>query len=345
MFTNDRINFNSAKYSKSFFRHIKEPPKPVEKDVQQLFPPGSNILVYYHPQKPGISVLEPGYSLGPANYFVLVFLFLFLCLFIYGINKIVITQTSATEIPLPSPTFALFHLSQQDGMHMTLIPKGNFMMGGGADVDGQYKHEVYLDAFWMDQTEVTVSMYAACVEAGFCTPPIRNNSFSREHYYDDPLFTNYPVIQVDWFQADAYCQWAGRRLPTEAEWEKAARGSGEYRFPWGDVQDCKYANYWRADEPCAGDPVAVMSYPGGMSPFGIYEMAGNAYEWVADWYDRDYYTISPGENPQGPETGTSRVLRGGSFLHLPQMMYTFSRNNLEPSIADVYTGFRCAQSP
>jgi len=256
-----------------------------------------------------------------------------------------VTQDPTSEIPSPSPTTIMRKVSERDGMVLLLVLEGSFVMGGGTEIDERYKHEVFINTYWIDQTEVTIGMYAACVENGECTPPRRNDSLSREHYYDDPSLLSYPVIQVTWFQAKAYCEWVNRRLPTEAEWEKAARGVDERSFPWGEDQDCSFANYWGENEKCVGGLVAVASYPDGQSPYGAYEMAGNAYEWVADWYDSGYYTRSKGENPLGPETGKTRVVRGGSFLHLPRMMYTYSRNNFDPSIADVFTGFRCAQTP
>lgn len=348
-FTNNVINFDSTKYNKSFYPHRQEPPILLE-EVQQLFPASSKTRVYYHPTKPNLSVLKPGYSLHPVTLFILVFMTIIFCVFIFLFYKIFSTQPPTTQPPItqissPTPTFFVRGISPKDGMQMILIPKGTFTMGGGTENDERFKHDVFIDAFWIDQTEVTIDMYTKCVESGVCTPPQGNNFISREHYFNDPSFSDYPVIQIDWFQADIYCKWAGRRLPTEAEWEKAARGFGENIFPWGEVQDCRFANYWGEDGKCVGDVVAVGSYPEGISPFSVFDMAGNAYEWVADWYDSEYYMLSPVENPQGPETGTTRVLRGGSFLHLPQMMYTFSRKDLDPSYADVFTGFRCSQSP
>ena len=175
-------------------------------------------------------------------------------------------------------------------------------------------HTVYLDAFWIDQTEVTNKQYQACVDAGTCKPPSITSSFTHSDYYGNPEFDEYPVIYVNWDKAKWYCKvWAGGDLPTEAQWEKAARGTDERTYPWGEGIDCDKANY---NGSCVGDTSPVRSYESGKSPYNAYDMAGNVWEWVNDYYQSNYYTMLGGNasNPFGPDSGQYRVLRGGSWF-------------------------------
>ena len=207
---------------------------------------------------------------------------------------------------------------------MVEVPAGIFEMGcdpehnAGEDCSGDATlHQVTLDAYWIDKYEVTNASYARCVAAGGCTPPYKNSSATRSAYYGNQSFASYPVIYVDWNQANAYCTWVGKRLPTEAEWEKAARGPVfPYRYPWGDeAPDCRMANFG-GTKGCVGDTSAVGSYPDGASPYGALDMLGNVWEWVADWWQGGYYAYASTKNPLGPVTGGYKVFRGADWQTL-----------------------------
>lgn len=195
---------------------------------------------------------------------------------------------------------------------------------------------VYLDAYSIGTYEVTVADYRLCVEAGACSDKSLTDDGSCNWGKKDK--DNHPINCVDWDQARTYCHWTGKRLPTEAEWEKAARGKEDRRmYPWGDSWDAKNTN------TSVSGTVAVGSYAAGVSPYGVHDMAGNVWEWAQDWYDTDYYKQGGKRNPRGPDTGTSRVLRGGSWLNAAWNVRVAYRRWGEPGRGVVHVGFRCAQ--
>lgn len=236
-----------------------------------------------------------------------------------------------------------------DGMVMVYVPAGEFRMGSDRDFPDRPVYPVELDGFWIDRTEVTNAQYALCVAAGSCTLPINTRGLDGYPYYDDPAYADYPVARVSWEQAAAYADWAGGRLPTEAEWEYAARGPQELLYPWGDEFDGTRLNY--CDTNCYEQDWAdhtfddgyvfaspVGSYPEGASWVGALDMAGNVAERVADWFGA--YPAGRQVNPTGPSTGEKRILRGGSYLsHVTNLRLTM-RFPSDLVCADAFVGFR-----
>jgi formylglycine-generating enzyme required for sulfatase activity len=231
------------------------------------------------------------------------------------------------------------------------IPSGEFLMGSTdedkeAHTDEKPQHKIYLDAYWIDKTEVTNKMYSKCVGDGTCVhlPWGNGASSTRSFYYVDPKYANYPVINVDWFQANQYCRWKRGRLPSEAEWEKAARGTDGRIYPWGNENPtCLLANYGGKNKPgeCADDTMLVGSHPEGASPYGLMDMAGNLWEWVNDWYDEKYYQDSPQRNPVGPNNGQNKVIKGGFWDSDFKFIRSAARNwgNSDGRLGNY--GFRC----
>ena len=220
------------------------------------------------------------------------------------------------------------------------VPPGTLLMGSETGApDERPVHSVAGAGFAMDRYEVTNARYAACVQAGECTPPALTSSFTRTAYFGAAAYADYPVIHVSWGQAAAFCAWAGGRLPSEAEWERAARGTADARvYPWGDSRpDCGKANF----AGCLGDTDRVGRRPAGQSPYGAFDMAGNVWEWTADWYEADYYSRSPDRDPAGPDTGHLKVMRGGCWVSGVSSLRTTCRKASLPDAWAPNVGFRC----
>jgi eukaryotic-like serine/threonine-protein kinase len=255
------------------------------------------------------------------------------------------TNTSPPPTDTAEPTSLPTGIPEVD---MVLIEAGEFLMGStdadqDAESDEMPQHKVYLGAYYIDQTEVTNAMYQACVDAGACTPPDQTKSSTHADYFGNPDFDAYPVIFINWNQAVSYCHWRKARLPTEAEWEKAARGPDGRLYPWGEEVDCTRANYGGASG-CLGDTAMVGSYPDGASPYGLLDMSGNVWEWVNDWYLDIYYQDAPFKYPKGPSSGERRIARGGSWNTPASLMRGANRQYFTPSISNGYLGLRCARS-
>ena len=223
------------------------------------------------------------------------------------------------------------------------IPEGTFAMGsdgGQALEDERPKHQVWLSTFFMDLHEVTTEQYALFLSATHRVAPWQWNLVDLSQHGDRP------VIGVDWADAEAYCRWKGKRLPTEAEWEKSARGTDGRLYPWGNQLPAKERANFALGARFSYSQVLMpaLSYESGKSAYGLYQMAGNVWEWTQGWYAADYYGISPERNPQGPEQGSFKVLRGGSWSDLPKYLLAYGRFKLPPETRNSYTGFRCARS-
>ena len=241
------------------------------------------------------------------------------------------TETESDEAP-----------SGKDRSEMVYIPAGSFIMGSddeNAQTASRPAHRVNLKGFWIDRYEVTNAQYAECVAVRYCTEPRDLSSASRPDYFTNEAYAGYPVIHVDWNQAKAYCSWAGKRLPTEAEWEKAARGSGSNLYPWGNtVPDVLPM---QVNQFGAGDTVPVDSFPEGASPYGAYNMAGNVWEWTADQYDPYYYGKSPSDDPKSVTGGVDYAIRGYSWAY-PFIGYQITARSSNYVLNHTYDlGFRC----
>jgi len=244
-----------------------------------------------------------------------------------------IQASKATVLPKLPAT-----LIGKDGAPMVLVPAGEFPMGSEqGDDDEQPVHRVFLDSFYLDTFEVTNGRFAKFVEAIQSEPPW---GFADQE--TPVVHAEKPVRWVNWLEATGYCLWAGKRLPTEAEWEKAARGTEGRTYPWGnDLPTAGHAVFGLKE---GADTVApIGNRDQGRSSYGIHDLAGNLYEWVADWYDETFYTTQPTVDPRGPVEGTVKVQRGGSYINGPYRLRSAFRTKSDPTEHDAHVGFRCAQ--
>ena len=280
-------------------------------------------------------------------------------------DEAIAVQPTATEVPsteteaptaIPTLEPGATAMAPIDGMVLRYVPAGEFEMGAtdddaDAEKDERPRHTVYLDAFWIDQTEVTNAMFANFLNqqgnqvegdvTWLASAPLALIENLNGTFQPKNGFTNHPVVAVSWYGANAYCKWAKRRLPTEAEWEKAAGGIDGRKYPWGnDLPTCKQAQV----SGCEGNTVPVGSKPAGASPYKALDMAGNVWEWVSDYYNSDYYASAIRLNPTGAANGTSRAFRGGSWVSSSPDFRVRNRDGLSMDFRSEYIGFRCAGS-
>jgi eukaryotic-like serine/threonine-protein kinase len=315
-----------------FFASQDEPP-PSSGSAREVY---ITVVVTSHPEATDVPVNEEPLAKIPEQTFV------------------PIPTYTSTPVPAsfltPTPTMVITRIASKDGMIQVYVPAGVFTMGSNEGDDNEKPaHNVYLDDFWIDETEVTNTQYALCVADGACRKPLDLDS-KTSNLFTNSQYANYPVVFVDWNQANAYCDWAGRRLPTEAEWEKAARGLDERIYPWGNDFGINMVNF--CDENCWGswkeesyddgyaNTSPVGSYPAGASPYGALDMAGNVYEWVLDWFGQ--YASEYQSSPSGPVTGVEHVLRGGSWGDDIFHLRTTVRSDESPDLRRDFIGFRCA---
>jgi formylglycine-generating enzyme required for sulfatase activity/RNA polymerase subunit RPABC4/transcription elongation factor Spt4 len=276
-----------------------------------------------------------------------------------------LTPTASATIPptlTPTPSVTNtpigYSRNRKDNAEIIFIPPGEFLMGSDKKDDPYFwgaeapSHRVTLDGYWMYRLEVTNSMYQVCVADKACPKPGNMRFKTMPDYYGNPTYDDYPMVNVTYRSAAAYCVWSGGRLPTEAQWEKAARGTDGRLFAWGNAlpgsdlvnlcdQNC--FEYYADSSLNDGYPetAPVGSYPKGASPYGLLDMSGNVWEWVSDWFNEAYYKVSPDKNPRGPATGTLRVIRGGSYYNGTEGVRVVARAFRSPDNYALTIGFRC----
>jgi formylglycine-generating enzyme required for sulfatase activity len=253
-----------------------------------------------------------------------------------------VAPTETETIIIPTDTPFLTEIQDDRNVTMVYIPAGDFTMGNktSGDINNQIEQTINLDAFYIDKYEVTNEMYDACSFAVECRRPLQFGSATRSSYFQNPVYAKYPVVFVDWKMANAYCEWRGARLPTEAEWEKAAGGTDDRIYPWGSNNpDCSFGNM----PGCNGDTTPVDQYGTGVSPYGVYGMAGNVLEWTSSLFLPYPYDATDGR--EDPKATNPRVLRGGSWHSgIGGNLRVDTREALDPASNTSYIGIRCAKS-
>jgi len=246
------------------------------------------------------------------------------------------TKTKTPTL-VPTATSSLTEITDSKGVQMVLVPAGEFVMGNNnGDSDEQPVHTAYLDAFYIDKYEVTNGLYKKCVDEGICREPDKNWNSSYEHstFYGKQEYNEYPVLYISGAMANTFCQWRGTRLPSDGEWEKAARGADGRTYPWGESIGCQYATY----QGCTGDVQPVGSYEMGVSPYGAFDLAGNVWEWVSEYSD-EYFN----SNEYTYNDNNYQIIRGGSWNSADASLRTTNRDRLGTHIVTDGIGFRCAR--
>lgn len=245
---------------------------------------------------------------------------------------------TTTAVPIP------VQIIGGGNVPMVLIPQGSFIMGHTDIIDASPVSSVDMKPYYIDQFEVTNTLYQRCVQAGVCPPPAVTDSQTRANYYSSIEYANYPVINVDWYMARTFCEWRDARLPTEAEWEKAARGDNSSNYPWGDIIFCPFANYSAPEGACVGDTQSVDKYEAGVSMYNVYNMSGNVAEWVGSLHLP--YPYNAADDRNNPNSIGLRVVRGGSWASPENELLTYYRLSLDPGKISLHgndLGFRCAK--
>jgi Uncharacterized conserved protein len=249
-----------------------------------------------------------------------------------------------TYTPTPAAPAGATKISPLDNMTIIYIPPGNFLMGTSNDakvikVEEQPQRTIFLDGYWIDKVPVTNGMYHRCLDAGKCNGLVTTTNYHE--IFINPNFTNHPVVYVNWNDAVKYCAWVGGSLPTEAQWEKAARGTDGRIYPWGNTPpNSKLANYHNY----LGMTTIVGSFPAGASPYGLLDMAGNVREWIKDWYSDYYFHDATASNPTGPAKGVNHTLKGGGWRDPDVYLRSASRLNHVANSPGEDRGFRCVRS-
>jgi formylglycine-generating enzyme required for sulfatase activity len=284
-------------------------------------------------------------------------------IFTLTVQPTVLSRTPEPKITLTETASLPLETIDIQSVPMRLVTGGKFVMGDTTEkaliycqkyrndcqsiwfIDETPPHSIDLNTFYIDKFEVTNKLYKNCVDSSVCLKPKNTSSYTHSDYYVNSKYDNYPVLYVNWEMAKTFCEWREARLPTEAEWEKAARGNDERTYPWGENIDCNIANYWGENKACPGDTASVDSFESGKSIYGVYNMAGNVAEWVEDWYQSDYYSTLKIDflNPLGPQSGQDKTFRGGSWNSLGNFVRTTSRFSKDLTYTSDGIGFRCAK--